>query len=77
MSVFITSPTGLRYHIREEVIPELCGEDLIFLGKTGDGNQAVGYIKLEPGKLVTFGPEPPEVHDGREGLPTERAWPKA
>jgi hypothetical protein len=72
MSVFITSPTGLRYQIQAEVCHELHGGDLLYLGKADDRNVAVAYIKLEPGMFVTFGSDPPDVHDGREGWPVER-----
>ena len=72
MSVFITSPTGIRYHIRGEVFHELHGDDLLYLGQADDKNVAIAYVKLEPGMFVTFGPEPPEVHDGREGWLDER-----
>jgi hypothetical protein len=75
VSVFIISPTGLRYQIRAEVVHELRGDDLLYLGQAEDKDTPIAYIKLEPGMLVTFGSEAPEVHDGREGWPTERSWP--
>jgi hypothetical protein len=71
-SVFITSPTGLRYEIRADVCHELRGDDLLYLGRAADRDVPIAYIKLEPGMFVTFGSEPPEIHDGREGWAGER-----